>query len=166
MKTNRRNGIPPTLAMPPRADYPHIKLMINPRGANRACGCAKARHRMIMGGRPRANQPISVHHAGHYYYAETQSKTWIRSSVALLRDRNIQTPCGWQHEDGSMCGAPAIYCDCAMQFVAAHDTRNMAADIKALCRWCPLSPKRKVIQHNLGICRRYAYDALVQKKDS
>lgn len=29
-----RNGNHPTLAMPPRADYPHIEFMINPCGAN------------------------------------------------------------------------------------------------------------------------------------
>ncbi|KAI6104459.1 hypothetical protein EDD16DRAFT_1008799 [Pisolithus croceorrhizus] len=136
-----------TLASPPRADYSHSEFMIDPRGANRARGCAKARHTM-MEGIPRANQLISVCHSGHYS-AETRLRTRIRPSAGPLRDPNIQTSCGWQNEGGGLCSLPVTHSNCAAHFATVHDIKNVAADVKVLCRWCPLSAEKKVTRHNL-----------------
>ncbi|KAI6022177.1 hypothetical protein PISMIDRAFT_14195 [Pisolithus microcarpus 441] len=119
----------PTLVTPPTADHSHTNFMVNPYGANRVHGCAKAHCRKMMEGSPHASQPISARNAG-CYYAETQSCTRTRTSVGLSRNQSIETPCGWLHED------------------SLHGIKNMAADVEVLCRWCPLSAQREVIQHN------------------
>ncbi|KAI6104472.1 hypothetical protein EV401DRAFT_2017411 [Pisolithus croceorrhizus] len=134
----------PTPAAPPATDYP-TKFMISARGAIRGRGCANTRHRTTMKGRPRAREPASVCHAGHF--AEMQSRTRIRLPAG---PQNMQTcRCGWQNADGSLCGVPVRRRNCAVHFSTAHGIKNMARDVKVLCRWCPLTAKKEVVRHNL-----------------
>ncbi|KAI6125563.1 hypothetical protein EDD16DRAFT_1557259 [Pisolithus croceorrhizus] len=129
------------------ADCFHTRFMIDPGGANRARGRAKAGHRTMMQGSPRASEPISAHHTGHC--VAKQSRSRIRPSACPLRDPNIQTCCGWQNPDGSPCGALLTHHDCAGHFATAHDIKKLAADVEVLCRWCPLSMEKKIMRHNI-----------------
>ncbi|KAI6095920.1 hypothetical protein F5141DRAFT_624157 [Pisolithus sp. B1] len=142
------NGNLPTPVAPPAADYFHIKCMIDPRGANRVRGRVKPRHRTTMERSPRASERISIRHAGHYY-TETPSRTRIlQPSAGPHRDLNIQASCGWQNEDGGLCGVSVAHRNCAVHFTRVHNIKNMAADVKVLYRQCPLSAEKKVIRHN------------------
>ncbi|KAI6159399.1 hypothetical protein EDD17DRAFT_902677 [Pisolithus thermaeus] len=134
----------PSLAAPPATDHP-TKFMISARGAIRGRGCANARHRTTMTGRPRAREPLSVCHASRF--AEMQSRTRIRLPAG---PQNIQTcRCGWQNAGGGLCGVLVTRRNCAVHFSTAHGIKNIARDVKVLCRWCPLTAKKEVVRHNL-----------------
>ncbi|KAI6117344.1 hypothetical protein EDD16DRAFT_1588185 [Pisolithus croceorrhizus] len=130
------NGNPPTPTSPPRVDHLHIKL-VDPRGVNRACGCAKARRRTTVEGSSAVNKSISTRRAGRF--AELQSRTRVRPTAGPLRDQN----------DGNPCGVLVTHHNCAAHFAEAHDIKDMAADVEVPCRWCPLSVEKKVVRHNI-----------------
>ncbi|KAI6002668.1 hypothetical protein F5J12DRAFT_209603 [Pisolithus orientalis] len=137
------SGNLPIPAGPAMVDYLLYGIMIDGFEANQARGPIRARRRTKMKRGPCASEPISTRRAGRS--AKIQSRSRMRpSAVRPLSDRNVRTCCGWQNEDGRLCGEPVTYNNCAEHFAAVHEIKNMAADTEVLCRWCALGAEKKM----------------------
>ncbi|KIO01793.1 hypothetical protein M404DRAFT_725718 [Pisolithus tinctorius Marx 270] len=142
------NGNLPLPAGPPMVDYLAPGIIIDGFEGSQARGHIRTRHRTEMERNPRAHEPISTRRANHS--AKIQSRGRKKpSAVRPPLDWNVRTCCGWQNEDGSLCGAPVTYENCAEHFATAHKIKKMAAKVKVLCRWCALSAEKTVIRKNL-----------------
>ncbi|KAI6018791.1 hypothetical protein EDC04DRAFT_2607691 [Pisolithus marmoratus] len=127
-------------------DHFHTKIANDPLHVNRPRGRARTHHRTMT--EESASERISTSRAG--CFANVESWTVMSpSAVRPLQDRNTQTRCGWQNEDGEPCCELVTYDNCAEHFAAVHGIKNMAGNAEVLCRWCALSAGKKITRKNI-----------------
>ncbi|KAI6038140.1 hypothetical protein EDC04DRAFT_2040259 [Pisolithus marmoratus] len=127
-------------------DHLHTKIANDSLHVNRPRGRARTHHRTMT--EESASERISTSRAGCFANVESQT-VMSPSAVRPLHDRNTQTPCGWQNEDGEPCCELVTYDNCAEHFAAVHGIKNMAGNAEVLCRWCALSAGKKITRKNI-----------------
>ncbi|KAI6046913.1 hypothetical protein EDC04DRAFT_945476 [Pisolithus marmoratus] len=141
------NGSLSIPSVPLVADHPPTEFEIDPLEAIRDRGRARSLYRTKTKKSP-ASELISTRCAG--YIAKNQSRSRVRpSAVHRLCDRKVRARCGWINEDGSPCGAPITYANCADHFAIVHGIKDKAADVKVHCRWCTSPVEKKIKRKNI-----------------
>ncbi|KAI6104457.1 hypothetical protein EV401DRAFT_2079134 [Pisolithus croceorrhizus] len=125
-------GVRPQLLRPPN-QFPL------PSHELHSCDCmSRIEDRSLTGAKCHTHRPT----------AQSRVMTGLPKARSVC-DRNVSNFCGWRDDKGRKCGIPISYGDCAGHFAASHDIKDIAWNVRLICRWCFSEPQKEIVRKNL-----------------